>query len=127
MTIIDWGDLVYDIYTGAVAVPGAKYIHNKDTYVVARTEADGYHPSLLSGYITSLMTYCAITGESAVGKGYNVFSDETVSNFISLKYKIRPTNFDLILKSSEDMTGIQQLIDQYLEQKYYRTYTAENH
>jgi len=122
MIVVDWGGLVYDIYTGKVSVPGAKYIHNKETYVVARDESDGYHPSLLAGYVTSLMTYCAITGESAVGQSWDYYTNTRIKTFIDQKYKLRPTNFDLILNSADDMRGIQQLIDQYLEEKPYLQY-----
>ncbi len=122
MTVVDWGGLISDIYNGIVSVPGAKLTHNKDSYVVARTEDDGYHPSLLAGYAASLMTYCAITGESAVGQSWDYYTDSRIQNFITQKYKIRPTNFDEILESDDDMRGLQTLIDQYLKEKPYLEY-----
>ncbi len=127
MTVIDWGDLVHDVYRGAVAVPGAQHIHNKESYVIAKTDTDGFHPSLLGGYVASLMTYCTITGESAVGQRTDLYSDSKINSFISLNYKKKDTNLKEILKSADDMAGLQVLIDQYIEAKYYKTYTAENH
>lgn len=124
MIVVDWGGLIYDIYTGKVSVPGAKFDHEKDTYVVARSEDDGYHPSLLSGYITSLMIYCAITGEKAVGQSWDYYTDTRIENFLKWKYVIRDTNFVEILNSEPDMLGIQKLIDRYLEEKYYLQYEA---
>ena len=100
-------------------MPGAKYIHNRWSYVISKTEGDGYHPSLLTGYVTALYVYCTITGESAVGQEYKFCKDVGFSSYISKNYKINPTNFDLILKSADDINGLQLLIDRYIEEKAY--------
>lgn len=75
MIVVNWGGLVYDIYRGAVKVPGALLTYNKESFVIAKDSSDGYHPNLLAGYITSLMTYCAITGEKAVGQKWNYYTE----------------------------------------------------
>ena len=124
VTVVNWGKLVYDMFTGAVTVPGAKYTYNKNSFIVNKSAADGYHPNMLTGYITALMTYCAITGESAVGQPYAFTTDYTVNPAFNTDIYIlnhycygdgMETNFVKILQSAEDMRGIQQLIDQYME------------
>ena len=130
VTVVDWGSLVCDIINGAVAVPGAKEIYNKNSFIVCKSASDGYHPNMLTGYITTLMTYCAITGESAVGQTYAFCNDSKInsafsfSTFISKYYTYNnaTTNFPAVFQSESDMKGIQQLIDQYLEAKAYRNY-----
>lgn len=126
--VVDWGNLVCDIIDGNVKVPGATQEYNFNSFVISQSEDDGFHENMLSGYITALMTYCAITGESAQGQPYS-FEDVAPLNSSSIAayrakyYTYNPeTNFDTILSSEEDMAGIQQLIDQYLEAKAYRNY-----
>lgn len=124
--IVDWGAVVVDIMNGKVKVPGATERYDKNSFIVG----DGFHPSVLSGYITTLMTYCAITGESAVGQDYS-FCDNTFINkdfsftsFIDKYYtkKNINTNFPEIFASESDMNGIQTLVDRYLNEKAYRNY-----
>jgi len=130
VTIVDWGRLVYDIYTGAVSVPGAVESYNKNSLVVCQSEKDGFHQNMLAGYITALMTYCAITGESAVGQDYSFCSDTSLHPQFDLRayadryygWEGSTTNFPEIFASEPDMRGIQALIDQYLAEKKYRNY-----
>ena len=124
--IVDWGAVVVDIMNGKVKVPGATQVYNKNSFVIG----DGFHPSVLSGYITTLMTYCAITGESAVGQDYSfcnntsINKDFSFTEFVENYYtkKNATTNFPEIFASEKDMKGIQTLVDQYLEEKAYRNY-----
>ena len=126
--VVDWGTLVCDIINGDTTVPGATQEYNYNSFIISKSESDGYHPNMLSGYITALMTYCAITGESAQGQPW-LFENDTrfntagMAEYRSKYYTYNPeTNFDVILNSEADMTGIQQLIDQYLEAKTYQNY-----
>ena len=115
--VIDWGDLVYDVYSGNTEVPGAKETYNKHSFIISK---DDFHPGLLSGYIISTMVYCALTGESAVGQPYE-FCEE-VRSFLSYReryYTKGGTNFPQIFSSPDDMLGLQKLMDRYLEGKYY--------
>lgn len=136
ITILDWGTLVYDVATGAVKVPGATMDYRKNTFMVSR-QNDSYHPNILSGYLYALMAYCAITGESAVGKPYDFCYDPAhpaypispryeIDSYIRNCYKIdnpstemdeRDTNFDDVFSSPEDMKGLQKLVDTYLKDK----------
>ena len=131
VTIVDWGKLVADVINGVTAVPGGELEYDKNSFIVHRTEADGYHPNPLSGYITALMTYCAITGESAVDQPYDFWNDSTVSNrfnpnsYIPSYYVLGDTNYDDVFKSPADMKGIQTLIDRCLEDKAYLDYNFE--
>ncbi|MBQ7936329.1 MAG: hypothetical protein IJ333_08330 [Clostridia bacterium] len=118
--VIDWGGLVYDVASGTTDVPGAQYDYNKNTFIVSRHEGDGYHPNMLSGYLTSLMTYCAITGESAVGQPYAFCDDSSINYEFDLLvyeynyYQYSPSNFVEVFGSEADMKGLQKLADQYL-------------
>lgn len=130
VTVVDWGALVCDLINQKVQVPGGTQTYNKNSFIVCKSKTDGYHPNMLTGYITTLMTYCAITGESAVGQDYSFCNDSTkntafdFNKFISTYYTYNnaTTNFPQIFGSEEDMAGIQQLADQYLAAKGYRNY-----
>ncbi len=120
ITVVDWGDLVYDVYSGATEVPGAKETYTKHSFVISK---DDFHPSLLSGYIISVMVYCALTGESAIDQPYK-FCRETrnFSSYVDKYYTNGGTNFPTILSSPDEILGLQTLIDQYLSEKYYLYY-----
>ncbi|MBQ8208141.1 MAG: leucine-rich repeat protein, partial [Clostridia bacterium] len=132
-TIIDWGKLVKDLIDGTAVVTDTDLVYNKNSFVVSRSNADGYHPNQLAGYITTLMTYCAIFGESAVGQPYSFVGDTTLSpesNYYSFEdyvatyytYDGATTNYPDVFASEKDMKGIQTLIDQYLAEKAYLNY-----
>ncbi len=122
-TVVEWGRLVVDIANGNVQVPEAKETYNKNSFIVAQSETDGHHQNLLAGYITALMAYCAITGESAVGQEYSFCSDTSIDDRFDFdtyektyyKYDNATTNFPEIFASESDMNGIQQLADEYLK------------
>lgn len=127
VTIIDWGTLVWDVWNGTEEVPGAEQTYNKNSFVVSRTSGDGYHPNPLSGYLNSLMTYCAITGETAVGQPYSFCTSEMkdLELYKRSYYKWddkkteedeSATNFVEILSSEADMKGLQTLAQKYLEE-----------
>jgi len=118
----DWGGLVYRIMHGIYTVPGTTNNYGKYSFVVK----DGYHPNMLSGYITTLMAYCAITGESAVGQPYDFCNNYRLNSKFNFKEYIadyysesRKTNFPDIFASESDMRGIQELIDKYLAENTY--------
>lgn len=127
MSIVGWGRLVNDIIKGNVLVPNGKETYNKNSFIVNQSEKDGFHPNMLSGYITALMTYCVITGESAVGKDYSFCTDTCVNPAFNVKkycdtyytYDGATTNFPSVFASPEDMRGIQELIDKYIAEKLY--------
>ena len=127
-TVVDWGNLVHDVYNGFVKVEGAALEHNKNSYVISKSPKDGFHPSLLSGYITCQMLYCALTGESAVGQDYSFCGDASIHEqydfdaFIGkyYTYENATTNFKEIFASQADMLGLQKLMDKYLSEKPYR-------
>lgn len=99
--IVDWGKMVDDVITGKTQVPGAALSYNQNSFIIRKSASDGYHPNMLTGYITSLMTYCAITGEKAEGADYSfcgntkVNSEFGFSSFISSYYTYQgsTTNF----------------------------------
>ena len=128
--ISDWGGVVMDILNKKVQIPGSTLTYTNNTFVVSK---DGFHPSVLSGYITTLMTYCAITGERAQGKAYDFCNDPALrpsstslyynfDNVIAKYYTKGPTNFKDVFASQTDMSGIQGLIDAHLANKAYMNY-----
>ena len=130
--VSNWGKLVSDIIDGTATVENATQAYNKNTFIVSRTEDDGYHPNMLSGYITTQMLYSAITGKKALGENYSFCTDTSVnenfsvSNFLTRYYAYDNvstdgslsgdvlTTFPEVFASQADMAGIQKLIDTYL-------------
>ncbi len=123
VTVVNWGKLVEDVINGDAKVPGATQEYDKNTFIVSRTAKDGYHPNMLTGYITTMMTFSAITGLKVEGQPYAFCDDETINgafNFVKFEskfYAYSPSNFYTIYLSDPDMKGLQQLMDQYLEEK----------
>lgn len=124
ITVVDWGGLVADLAFGNVEVPGGMQTYNNYTFVHNRAETDGFHPNQLTGYITAQMIYCAITGESAVGQPYDFWNKDPFDPqaYYEYAYPCGPSNYQEVFDSDADMTGIQELIDRYLEEKPYLNY-----
>ncbi len=136
VTIIDWGGLVMDIIDGRVAVPGSELIYDKNSFVINKSADDGYHPSILSGYITTLMTYCALTGAPPELQPHDFCNDTSLKpdgaesfiynfdKFISKYYTYNgaTTNFPEVFASEVDMAGIKELVAAHLEAKAYMYY-----
>lgn len=128
VTVINWGGLVMDILNGKVKVPGSVLDYTNNTFIIRKSAKDGYHPNQLSGYITTLMTYCALTGESAVDQPYGFCSDISLrpngygSKYFNFEgyiaayytYNNATTNYPEVFGSAVDMLGIQKLIDAHL-------------
>ncbi len=67
ISVVNWGELVYDVWTGATKVPGATLSYNKETFVKnnsgvkngsgsvvgSGSSGDSHHPNPLSGYLTA--------------------------------------------------------------------------
>ena len=137
VTVVDWGGLVTDVYTGRVDVPGATLDYNKQSFIIS-TSATSVYPNLLSGYVYVTMVYCAITGETAVGQSYDFVKSYTgtysLATFTKEKYTYdntatedvdeSETNMTEIFNSDADMRGIQQLCDEYLKKASWRNYTV---
>lgn len=128
ITIVDWGNIVHDLIEHNTEIENTKYTYNKNTFVITKSEKDGFHENMLAGYITTLMTYCAITGEKAEGQPFEFATDESlnkefsVDTFLDMYYTYGDTKTDFpeIMKSEYDMREIQKLVDKYLEEKPYR-------
>ncbi len=119
--IVNWGQLAYNVWKGTEAVPGATLSYSKTTFI--NNKLDTHHQNMLSGYITSLMAYCAVTGRSAVGQTYTYCRDTAINaDYDAASYKSSyydsaegETNFDKVFASKSDMLGLQQLMDKYLK------------
>ena len=131
--IVDWGKVVSDLATGTAKVEGSTIDYDFYSFIIRKSESDGYHPNQLSGYITTLMTYCAITGKSPVGQPYSFVGDVTLSGnpwnrsigaYISkfYCYEDYTTNYDQVFASKAEITGLQELIERYMLEKPHLTY-----
>ena len=118
----DWGGLVYRIMHGIWSVPSGTQTYGENSFIVK----DGFHPNMLAGYITTLMAYCAVTGESAVGQTYDFCNNVRIhakfsfNNYVKDYYTTEiTTNFPDIFASESDMRGIQELVDRYIAENTY--------
>lgn len=117
--ICNWGGMLHDISQGTTQVPGGTLPYSRTSFV---NTLDNHHENLLAGYLTTLFTYCAITGESAVGQPYDFCDDSSLDPLFDLEAfreenypgGAGDTNFVEIFRSQADMTGLQQLVDSYL-------------
>ena len=116
----DWGGLVDDLIHERVKPEGSSMPYFKKSFIIK----DGFHPNLLSGYIASVMLYCAITGEKAENIPTDLFQESAMATLLEghleTKY-VHPsdTNFHTALSVESELLGIHKLIDQYLEAKPY--------
>ena len=124
VTIVNCGQLAYDIYTGAVTVPGGA-VKYKDRYTFCNHKgSDTHHPNPLMGYIMTQMLYCAISGDKT--------SDPDWSNLIKrCRYSSNPISYvdyystyyttpaDVpymdVIDNPAEMKGIQELIPGYVD------------
>ena len=102
--IADWGGLVYRIMHGIYSVPGGSQSYGKYTFIVK----DGYHPNMLSGYIASLMAYCTVTGESAVGQPYDFCSNASLNSWFDFEAYVNSTFCSKFIQFEleEDVFGV---------------------
>lgn len=135
VTVVDWGGLVMDILNGKIEVPNAAETYEKNTFVIQKSAQDGYHPNQLTGYITTTMLYCALTGDSAMNQPYSFCGDTSLrksgsSYFFNFdkfvekfySYDNATTNYPDVFRSKTDMDGIRSLIDKHLAAKAYMDY-----
>ena len=122
--VADWGGVAKRLMTGEYSTGTGKYDYYNHTFVISK---DDYHPSQLSGYITTLMLYCVITGESAIGQPYDFCGNGYLNDlfdfdtYIKRYYTKGGTNYPEIFADSVEMAAIQYLVDQHIQNKPYRT------
>lgn len=120
VTVVDWGGMLHGVLQGTETVPGTQLTFDANSFIISKSESDGYHPNLLAGYITALMTYCAITGEKAEGQPWKfpnnpVMGEAAIKSYRASHYIFDSnTNFDTVLLTKEEVQGFQKLIDQYM-------------
>ena len=127
--IVDWGKVIKDCIDSGM-IDGGAIPCNKNSFIIRKSESDGYHQNQLSGYITAVMTYCAITGRSAVDQPYYFCGNGVVrGEYSSLTYISKyysydgaTTNYTDILASESEMTALRAMIDRYLKEKPYLGY-----
>lgn len=128
VTIIDWGAVVYDVMNGNVEVPGSELEYNKQSFVVSNSASDGYHQTLLAGYIGLVMTWSHLTGETPIGQPIDIVRNATgkylgIDDFIKAHFVYdnpntevdeRVTNMDEALRSDVEVLGFQKVAADYL-------------
>ena len=121
VTVVDWGGMLHGILQGTETVPGTQQTFGANSFIISKSASDGYHPNLLVGYITALMTYCAITGEKAEGQPWKFPNNPVIGETAITAYRAsyytydKNTNFDTVLLSKEEMVGFQKLIDSFMQ------------
>ncbi|MBQ7293314.1 MAG: hypothetical protein IJW79_06205, partial [Clostridia bacterium] len=132
--IVDWGGVVKGILDGSIEIPNSGFTYNQNSFVVSKSESDGYHPNQLAGYITTLMTYSALTNKPALGQSYAFCGDDSLCDHSAYRtfdefkkkyytYGDKTTNYAEVFASESEMAGIQSAIDDFLKEKAYRNYT----
>lgn len=117
----DWGKLVNDLIKGEVKPENSTVVYEKNSFIIK----DGFHPNMLSGYIASVMTYCAITGEAAAQLPANLFKETAMSILVDDQLENSydrgelDSNFKTVLTIESELKSIHKLIDQYLAEKPY--------
>jgi len=121
--IVNCGQLGYDIYTGAVKVPGGSLTYSDRYTFCNHKDSDTYHPNPLMGYIMTQMTYCLISGKKAVGTDWNSLLEDckyaggstTLGSYYSTYYTTSAAlPFTTVLDNASEMKGIQDLIPKYI-------------
>ena len=103
---------------------------DQNTFVIRKSESDGYHENQLSGYITTVMTYCAITGRRPEDMPYSFCGNGAVRGeyssaaYISKYYTYggATTNYTDIIASESEMAALLKMIGRYLDEKPYLQY-----
>jgi hypothetical protein len=132
--IVDWGGVVKGILDGTIKIPNSLFTYNQNSFVVSKSESDGYHPNQLAGYITTVMTYSALTNKPALGQTYAFCGDGSLCDHSAYRtfdefkkkyytYGDKTTNYAEVFASESEMAGIQAAIDKFLAEKAYRNYT----
>lgn len=110
---IPLGQLAVDLWKGTVRVRDSVLTYDKNSFIVSQMtdsgKVDGWHPNYLTGYITALMVYYALTGRSAAG-----ISNGFVSRGMEY-YTHSASDFDKILSSENDTAEIGRLIEEYVD------------
>ncbi len=103
------GHLLYDVWTGKTAVPGATLTYNQDSFCVNQDD-DRHHPNYLTGYLTALTVYHALTGKSVQDCSHSF-----VARTLEYYKNGATSNYPAILSSEEDMRGLKQLVEEYVD------------
>lgn len=125
VTIINCGQLAYDIYTGKVKVPGGNMTYSDRYTFCNHTSSDYYHPNPLMGYIMAQMCYCALTGKDAdypdyakmvKASTYGAKGAVTYDSYYSKYYTTAAAHpFMDVIDNAAEMRGIQKLIPGYID------------
>lgn len=123
VTIVNVGQLGYDIYTNAVKVPGGVLTYSDRYTFCNHTSSDTYHPNPLMGYMMTQMLYCALTGTTASGTEYSNLIKNSYFASGNVKYEdyynkyyttAAALPFMKVIDNAAEMAGIQQLIPTYV-------------
>lgn len=121
VTIVNCGQLAYDIYTGAVKVPGG-HIEYEDRYTFTNhTDKDTFHPNPLMGWIMTQMCRYALTGkaplDASVAKECNYAGGSVSFGDYYEKFYTHPAAvpFTEVMDDRSEMCGIAAILPKYLD------------
>lgn len=125
VTIVNCGQLAYDIYTGNVKVPGGSMAYSDRYTFCNHTSSDTYHPNPLMGYIMAQMCYCALTGRAAdfadyskmvKNSTYGAGGSVSYGDYYSKYYTVPADHpFMDVIDNESEIKGIQKLIPNYID------------
>lgn len=125
VTVINCGQLAYDIYTGKVRVPGGSMSYSDRYTFCNHTSSDTYHPNPLMGYIMTQMCYCALTGREPFFADYaklvknsyfGASGKYAYSDYYQKYYTTAAAHpFMDVIDNDAEMRGIQELIPGYID------------
>jgi len=113
VVIVNWGASVYEAISSG-RLPGTDAAFDKNSFIVKRSAKDGYHPNLLTGYISALAVRHALTGDASEGQPYDFcrtvrdFDEYYESNY---GFEGSESNFREIFDDPSAMRALQSLID----------------
>lgn len=109
---IPLGHLVDDLINQRAEISAGTYEFNKNSFVVCR-EHDSFHPNTLTGYLTALSVYCALTDRDIAE------IENADYSFVRLmdeeQYSKGESNYASLLASDFDMRILKRLVFEYVK------------
>lgn len=103
------GHLVEDLCYKQAIPEGSDVDYTKNTFIYCK-EGDFHHPNRLTGYLTAVCTYCALTGRSADGADHSFVTPTGMEN-----YTLGTTNHAEIIASVCEMNRLKKLAFDYTQ------------
>lgn len=106
---IPLGHIVDDIINNRVSV-GKNEKYNKNSFIVCR-KGDGFHPNTLTGYLTALCVYRAVTERDVTLADHSFIEGMDKEQF----YPLGESNHKMIIESDAEMSALKSLVNIYCD------------